>query len=227
VGQVKPYLGLEGHYKALMSSCGTAAMDYYSKANPLFIAALKDYHAPNYKEVMSNGEEDRIAVSNAHLMVNKSFPLLGIDGVNHIQSSTGSCSQWCCTITPCSLHNPLYSTCPQHYGMNPTIQQVQFSCEPHHQQWFNEMMESQTIQKVLGDEGSNFANNSSVGPPPILLSRSLGTNDQCHIKNIQGFLPFLQSVFFLNIYFIVVYLRLYSNPQALVRVLVQPHLTHF
>lgn len=186
-GHVKPYPGLEGHYKALVPSCGTTTMDNYSKVNPLFIASLKDYHSPNSKEVMDNGEDDRIVVSNAHLMVNKSFPLLGTDDVNHIQSNTGSCPQWCCSITPCSLHNPLHSSCPQHYGMNPAIQQVQFSYKPHHQQWFNEMMESQTIQKMLGEEGTNSAHNNSIGPPPILLSRSLGTNDQSHIKNIQDF----------------------------------------
>lgn len=180
---LKPYLSLEGHYKEHMSSCETVAMDY-SKANPPFIRAFNDYHAPNYKEAMDNGEDDRMAVCNSHLMVNESFPLLGIDGVNPIQSSTGSCSQWCRTITPCSLHNPLYSTCPQHDGMNPTIQQVQFSCEPHYQQWLDEMMESQTFQRVLGDEGINFQHDSGVRPTPLLLNRSSGSNDHCYIKNI-------------------------------------------
>lgn len=168
VGNLKPYLSLEGHYKAFMSSCETAAIDYYSKANLPFITDLKDYHPPNHKEATGNDEEDRMAVNNAHLIANESFPLFGIDGVNPIQSSTGSCSQWCCTITPCSLHNPLYSTCPQHYGMNPTIQQVHFSCEPQHQQWMDGMMESHTIQKVLGDEGTDFQNNNSVGPTTLL-----------------------------------------------------------
>jgi len=75
VGHLNPYLILEGHYKAFMSSCETKTMDYYSKANPLFITTLKDYHAPNHKEAIGNGEEDILVVSNAHLIANERFPL--------------------------------------------------------------------------------------------------------------------------------------------------------
>lgn len=181
---LKPYMSLEGHCKEFMSSCETTTMDYYSKANPPFITTFNDYHAPNYKEAMDNGEDDRMAICNAHLMVNESFPPLGTDGVNLIQSSTGSCSQWCRTNTPCSLHNPLYSTRPQHDGMNSTIQQVQFSRESHYQRWLDEMMESQTIHRVLGDEGINFQNDNNVRPTPLLLNISSGSNDHCYIKNI-------------------------------------------